>query len=261
MESNWWRKWIKLEKLIPLTTLIAALIAILLQFFSNFELTIFENLVLALLGLIGFDAFIERMGVLEKILTGVEENNRVGPEVRVEQELLKEKSFKEFINKSKEIFIFGGSLAGLFNNEFEAIEQWLASNEVAKMKIILVNPQLVLEGKITVQSLFRYLDWEEHRAREYYAQETEKSIQILKSLQRVYPNRIQIRLTKETPSVTILMVDNRKARISINLYQNDPTKRPAFEISTDDHDAWHSIFEKLYCKQIWEKSKDIDSEF
>lgn len=258
MNPRWWHNWMKLDKLIPVSGIVAAFAAITLSIFQVVEFSFFENIVLALLGLIAVDAFVERMGILERLLRGVEGADNVGPELLPEQILLSRKPFKKFIHRAEEVFIFGGSLTGLFSNEYRTIDEWLASNGGARMKIILVDPELVMEGKITVQSLFRYLDWDEKTAREYYAQETIKSLQVIKSLQKTYPGRIQLRLTKETPSVTLLMVDKRKARISINLYQNDPTERPIFEVNKDDHHPWYMTFEKLYYHEIWEKSRSPD---
>jgi hypothetical protein len=258
MKSKWWHKWFRLNRLIPLATIIAVFVAILLSVFQVVQFSFFENLVLTLLGLIAVDAFVERMEILERILKDVEPVANVGPELLPEQILLTEKPFKKFINGAEEIFIFGGSLAGLFSKEYKCIDEWLASKSNTMMKIILVDPELVLDGKITVQSLFRYLDWDEKTARDYYAHETLKSLKVIQSLQKTYPDRIRLRLTKETPSVTILMADKRKARVSINLYQNDPTERPIFEVDRDDHYSWYLTFEKLYYHEIWENSRTLD---
>ena len=260
--SQSWRRWIRLDRLIPLATILSAFLAILLAGFQVLDFSIFEGLALALLGLMGFDALAERMGILERIQTRLESIENVGPSLWPESKLLRERTFKDFISGANEIFIFGGSLTGLFNKEYKTIHDWLSSKKSAKksatLKIILVDPQLVRDGKITVQSLFRYLDWEEEKAREYYAHEAVKTLEIIASLRRIYPGTIKVRLTKETPSVTILMVDQRKARISINLYQNDPTERPMFEIHKDDPHPWYTTFEELYYRQVWEKSRPLN---
>jgi hypothetical protein len=274
MNPRWWQKWFKLDRLIPLVTMIGVLSAIALSFVkeSRVNFTLFENLVLVLLGLISFDAFIERMGILERILKALERVEPKGPELWAEQDLLNGQSFENFIAGAGEVFIFGGSLAGLFKNEFDVIHHWLDSLEEngrtkikrrkkvheANLKILLVDPQLVRKGKITVQSLFRYFGLSEDRARKAYAKDVEDTLRIISVLKNLFPDRIEIRLTKETPSVAALMVDQRKARISINLYQNDLKKRPIFEIHKDQHREWYSTFESLYYKQVWEESRRYD---
>lgn len=127
MNPKWWHKWLKLDRLIPLATMIGVLVTVALSFVkdSGLDFTIFENLVLVLLGLISFDAFIERMGILERILIALKRVEPKGPELWAEQDLLNGQSFENFILGAGEVFVFGGSLAGLFKNEFDAIHHWL----------------------------------------------------------------------------------------------------------------------------------------
>lgn len=239
MTTRWWNKWLKLDRILPLATIIAVIVAILLSIFQVLELTFYENLVLALLGLIGFDSFIERMGILDRILKALERKEKVGPEILLEEDLLSERPFDEFVSGADEVFIFGGSLAGLIKHEYNTIERWLTTikenskihtskKRGANLKLLLVNPDLVRKGRITVQSLFRYFGMDEKHARKEYATDVEKTIRAIGELQKSFPGMIDIRLTKETPSITLVLVDRRKARVSINLYQNDLKKTSDF---------------------------------
>lgn len=270
MQTKWWHKWRKLDRVVPFATMIAVLVAIILSLLQVIKFSFFENLTLTLLGLISFDAFIERMGILERILRGVERPQHIGPSLMSEEKLLNQYPFEEFIHGAEEVFIFGGSLAGLFKREYDAIVDWLALKENEKkknsktnnanLKILLVDPKLVKKGKITVQSLFRNFGMDEAHARTAYAKDVEETLMVISELQKSFPNRIDVRLTKETPSITIMMVDQRRARISINLYQNDLKKRPIFEIHKDVNHEWYSTFENLYYKQVWDLSRRYESQ-
>lgn len=271
MKSKWWSKWLRLDRILPLATIIGVFIAILLSIFQVVELTLFENMVLGLLGLIGFDSFIERMGILEKILKALERKEKVGPELLLEEELLSKQPFDEFIRGANEVFIFGGSLAGLIKHEFNTIETWLGTvkesnnnhngeGKDANLKLLLVDPQLVRKGRITVQSLFRYFGMDDAHARKEYAKDVEKTIRAIGELQKSFPAKIEVRLTKETPSVTLVLVDKRKARVSVNLYQNDLKKRPIFEIRKDEHYGWYDTFENLYYRHVWDCAQRIEGQ-
>ena len=268
MKQKRWQKWLRFDKVVSLTTIIAAGIAILLSVFGITELTLFEELTLGILGLIAIDALVERVNILERILEAVRVEERHGPELQTEHKLLGEHPFDSFIHGAGEVFICGGSMAGLIKNEFHTLETWLgalkdvngqsARENGANLKLLLVDPELVRKGRITVQSLFRYFGMNEAHARREYAKDVEKTLRAVSELQTAFPGRVEVRLTKETPSITMLMVDRHKARVSINLYQNDLKNRPIFEIRKDDHHDWFDMFDTLYCCRVWDTAAQFD---
>lgn len=62
-----WRSWLKLSRIIPLTTVLGAGIANVLALIGILQLTVFENIVIVLLALLSIDSLIERTSILEKI--------------------------------------------------------------------------------------------------------------------------------------------------------------------------------------------------
>ena len=61
------KQWLRLNRLIPLLTILGAGIALILSLLGSIQLTVPEGIVIALLGLLVIDALTERLTVLETI--------------------------------------------------------------------------------------------------------------------------------------------------------------------------------------------------
>jgi len=258
--KKWWHDWIKPERLVPLGTVIGAFIALLLAGLGILTISIPEGIMLSLLGLLAADALVERMGILERIqhrLELIDQSEETEPRLMWEPDILRDEPFEKYLRGANELFVSGGSLIGLFREQREVIERWLSQTPDAKLRLILVDPKLVREGKISVESLYRDKDNGEDEGREIYARETDRALGMIASLQKGFPGKIEVRLTKETPSVTVMMIDRSKARVSVNLYRVYPTQRPAFVLSKAKHPTWFKPFEERYYIELWNKSKPI----
>jgi len=102
-----------------------------------------------------------------------------------------------------------------------------------------------------VESLFRDSTESEADGREIFAREVDKALEMIGLFQKRFPRRIKVRLTKETPSVTVMMTDRSEATVSLNLYRVYPTQRPALVLSKSKHPAWFSLFEERYYTELW----------
>jgi len=71
--SSGWRQWLRPNRLIPLLTILSAGVAIVLSLLNIIQLTVAEQIVIALLALLAVDALTERLSVLEKIEAKLEE--------------------------------------------------------------------------------------------------------------------------------------------------------------------------------------------
>ena len=258
--KKWWQSWIKPERLVPLATVIGAFIALLLAALGILTVSVPEGVMLSLLALLAADALVERMGILERIQRSLELMNqsvKSEPHLVWEPDMFRDEPFENYLKGANELFVSGGSLIGLFREQREVIERWLSQTPDAKLRLILVDPKLVREGKLSVESLYRDTDNGENEGRELYARETERALGMIASLQKSFPGKIEVRLTKETPSVTVMMVDRSKARVSVNLYRIYPTQRPAFILSKTRHPTWFRPFEERYYIELWSKSKSL----
>lgn len=256
MDKTWWRKWLKLERFVPLGTIFGAFIAALLATFGIIQMSIPEGIILSILGLLAIDTLIERMEILEKIkqtLDSLKNSTDVEPRLTWEHDVFKNEPFEKYLQDAKELFVSGGSLIGFLKDQKEVLEKWLYQTPDARLKIIIVDPKLVREGKISVDSLYRDRD-ENNSGQENFARETEGALGRIVAFQRRFLGRIEVRLTNETPSVTVMIVDRVKARVSVNLLRGYPTNRPSFAISKDKFPDWFKIFDERYYTELWSTS-------
>jgi len=250
--KKWLQDWIRLERLVPLATIGVAGFAFILVRLGILTLSIPEGLIVALLGLLAIDALGERMGILKRIQDSLDLINKAGesePRLMWESDLLHEMPFEKYIEKAKEVFIAGGSMHGLFTAQPKVIEQWLNQTKRAKLLLILVDPEAVRTGKVPVQNLHISQNPDD------YAQHIDSSLRAIKDLQKSFPGQVEYRLTDQIPSVTVLMVNQSEARVSLNLYLTSPDQRPIFEISRSRHPKWFELFQKKYHVELWQEPK------
>jgi hypothetical protein len=256
--KKWWQKWMKLERLIPLGTVLGGFIAILLATLGVIQMSIPEGIILSLVGLLAADALIERMDVLEKIkqeLDLLNNPHNLEPRLTWEHDVFKNEPFEKYLQGAKELFISGGSLIGFIRDQKEILEKWLYQTPDAKLKLIMVDPKLVRAGRISVDSLYRDRD-ANNSGQENFARETESALERIAAIQKKFYGKVEVRLTTETPSVTVMIVDRVKARVSVNLLRGYPTNRPAFAISKDKYPDWFGIFDERYYTELWSNSKE-----
>jgi hypothetical protein len=216
------------------------------------QMSIPEGMILTLLGLLAVDALIERLDVLEKIKQALDllnSPNNVEPRLMWERDVFKNEPMEKYLQGAKELFVSGGSLIGLFREKQEVLEKWLYQTADARLKLIIVDPQLVREGKISVDSIYR-------DKQKDFVSETEKSLEIVTALQKNFLGKVEVRLTNETPTVTVMIVDRVKARVSINLSRGYPTNRPVFAVSKDKYPDWFNIFDERYYTKLWSTSTE-----
>lgn len=250
--KKWLQDWIKLERLVPLAIIGLAGSAFILERLGIVTLSVPEGLVLAVLGLLAFDALGERMGILKRIQDSLDLINKAQdpkPWLMLESELLLEMPLEKYLDKANELFISGGSLHGLLAVQPRVIERWLSQTRQAKLLLILVDPDAVRTGKVSVQHLHISQDKDE------YARHIDSSLRTIKKLQKSFPGKVEYRLTDQVPSMTVLMINHNKARVSLNLYLTSPDQRPIFELSRSEHPKWFELFQTKYYIELWEKSE------
>jgi uncharacterized FlaG/YvyC family protein len=250
-ESNkkWWFNWSKIQKLVPLIPVVGVIVAILLSITGRLIISIPEGLILSLLALLSIDALLERMTILERIQKNLDELGSSRPQLRWDSDLYEETPFEKYLQGVEELFVSGGSLISLFTVQREVIARWLKQTSDAKLKLILVDPDALRAGKVTVESL--HID----QNKETYARDIDKSLIIIKNLQEGFPQKIEFRLTDQIPSLTVMIINKSEAMIALNLYTAYAGQRPAFEVSRIKHPIWFKLFYERYYVNLWEKSK------
>lgn len=253
--KDFWRDWIISGRIVPLTTVVAAVIVGLLGLLGLIQMSSFEAITLTLLGLLAFDALVERLGILEKIRSSLEAISKSGvsrPYLVWERDLLEKEPFERFLLGANELFISGGSLAGLFRYQSEIISQWLDRAPKARIRLVVLDPSIVRADKVSVASLYRDSELDkESKGQEAYAREIDYTIGKVRLLHKKYASRVEIHVTDKTPSVTVMIVDCARARISVNLNSIYSPQRPVFEVSRTMHPDWFKEFEERYYNELW----------
>jgi len=246
-----WLSWFQFQRLIPLSTALGALLAVMTSFVGIINLTTFEQIVLTLLGLISIDALTERLKLLEQMSDNIRMlagSSEAQPTLIWENELLQLAPLELYLRGCEELFVSGGHLYYLLSGQHELIRSWLYQNKKTTLKLILENPDAAFNGKTPVWS--SSID----KSRKPYVQEIGFSLSIISNLMKEFPNRIEVRLTDQTPSLTVMIVDREKARVGLNLYLGGRERRPFFEIVKSKQPDWFKLFEDRYRNLLWTES-------
>jgi hypothetical protein len=247
-----WEDWSKLQRLVPVIMAVTAFVAVAGANLGFLILSIPEQVILTLLGLLAIDALVERMQILEQIRHGVGIlTGGVGlqPSLIWETDILQRSPMHIYLQGARELFVSGGSLTLLLSRERELIQQWLSQRSDARLLLIFEDPETARKGKTPVWS--SYID----HSRETYARDIERSLLIVTRLKDEFSHKIEVHLTDQVPSLTVMMIDRDKARIFLNLYMGGPEKRPALDLSKSKHKEWFRLFEHRYRDQLWQESR------
>jgi len=143
-----WSRLTKPSRLIPLLTILGAGVAIVLSLFKVFQLSIAENIIIALLGLLAGDALSERLSLLEKIEAKLG-NLLVGQTLRKRDHLppVEEQAFH-----ASEICIAAMSGIALISRHHGFFEKKLLSG--CNIRIILLDPESLSVETLDLLSQF-----------------------------------------------------------------------------------------------------------
>lgn len=129
-----WKQWFRPNRLVPALVILGAGAAIILNLFSPIPLSLAENIIIALLGLLAVDALGERINLIEKI-----ENRLRGlPVGRVLNKRVDIPPVEGYAGHASEICIVGVSAIGLSNNHRSFFESRVRDG--CNIRIILLDP-------------------------------------------------------------------------------------------------------------------------
>jgi hypothetical protein len=245
--------WVILLWLFALLTASIAFIAVMLSLLGFVMLTTADQIVLTVFGLLAFNILIERIRILEQIrhdVGSLKKGSTFQPYLIWETDLLAKKPLSSFLQEADKLFISGGSLFGLFSRESELISDWLRGKsrkkKIPELRLILEDPKAALINNTPI--------WSSRLGREKYVENIRTSLDMIESLIEEFPDQIKTRVTDQVPGLTVMIVDENKARIHLNLYRGGPEKRPVFEVSRTEHPDWFRLFEDRYYDQLWKES-------
>jgi hypothetical protein len=241
--------WLWLQHLVPLAAILTSIAAIIAANISIIRLSIFEQIALAILGLLAVDALIERKLVLERIkadLSILKDAHMNRPLLTWEDDLVQKSPLESYIKDANELFVSGGHLHNLMERQRYLLENWLKYNKRARILLVLEDPETARKGRTPV------LNSDIDKTREDYANKIKTSLGIIAILAQEFPRKVGVKLTKEVPSLTVMIVDQRRARIGVNLYMGGPNKRPMFEVHKDNNPEWFNLFNERYRHKLWD---------
>lgn len=172
------------------------------------------------------------------------------PTLSWENDILRNGGMNVFLKGVKELFVSGGHLNNFLNAEKYPIRLWLTRNSRARLKLILESPEAARSNHTPVgfgsrEDYIRLiLDSLDHQLTELMTQFNTPA----------NPDRIEVRLTAEVPSLTVMICDHHKARVNLNLYLGRPMDRPVIEMSKARHKEWFDLFYDRYRRRLWAES-------
>jgi hypothetical protein len=129
-----WKRWIKPGRLIPSLTILGAGSVGVLSYLGIVVLSIPESIIIALLGLLAVDAFVERIDILERIENKLS-RARVGEPLKRRVDLL---PIREEATNASEICIIAVAATTLITYHHNFFESLIRNG--CKIRIILLNP-------------------------------------------------------------------------------------------------------------------------
>jgi len=133
--SSIWKRWIKPSRIVPLLTLLGAGIANVLSFLSILKLSTPESIIIALLALLAIDGLVERISLLEKIDSKLQNSS-------TEQNLRKRADLPRVVDQAQfasEICILGVGAHFEVTQHLGFYESKIRDG--CKIRVILLNPE------------------------------------------------------------------------------------------------------------------------
>lgn len=245
------RNWYKLDQIVPILTIIVAFSAPIFDLLNIIQLTLGENLVLLIVGLLAIDALTERISTLEGIRKEIEllKGNQISAS-RFFYIPDKRKPLKDEVAHAKTIDICGVSLLDISTRHYELLCRKAANG--CKIRLILLNPN---ESEL-MQVVHILLGLSEA---DNLIQEIRNSLRTFFS-QPIFCNSnfVEIRLYDKPLPHTMLIINGgeQDGSMNVDLYvtYKRGESRPCFTIRRNDASAWYELFWEEF-NQIWANSK------
>jgi hypothetical protein len=233
-----WRKWLRLNRLVPSLTILGAGLAIILSLVQVLKLTTSEQIIIALLALLTVDALTERIGVLEKIESKL--GNTSGAILRDRSQILTPLQHAQHASEICILVVSGASVilpyAGFYG-------QRMASG--CKIRVVLLNP------KCAARATFDLL--KQGRASQ---QMIDSSLEVLRDLvlSTQGKGQCEVRLLDVFLPYSIFAVDPGSTSgsmvVELHSYRVAIDERPHLDLTAADNRHWFAYFSQQF-ERAW----------
>ena len=255
-----WKQWKKPERLIPGATILFAFFAGILDLLSIISLSIGEQIILILVGLLAVDALTERMTILENIRNDIHSLNL--NKTSSKDFLLHRKNIpklEERLANAKTLDMCGHSLLAISTQFADLIQEKLSTG--CKIRALVLDPR---DPKL--------MEMASNFAGDYTANILSQEIRVSLGSFLAYPssvdgNSLQINVYNAPISHGILIInadyDDGEMRVEPYLTGRRPPTGPGFNIKKHDDPIWFDVFYTEF-KTQWNRAKplsELSSEF
>ena len=229
--SSNWRNWLRIGRLVPLMTILVAMIVGIMSLLGLFQATLAEGIIITLLAFLAFDALVERLSLLEKIDTTVTK--------WTDREFLKDRSelvrMKELAAGATEICAAGISLISIIRPYDDFYIQKLRDG--CNMRFLLLEPDSDI-----------VMVWDEGQLAPGTKNEIETSLRVLDNLirQKNLKGKCEVRVSRAYLPFSIVIVDGEKDRgmmtVEMLVYKKSLAERPHFQLLRREQERWFQFF-------------------
>jgi len=243
-EQRWlivnWRAWFRLERLIPAATIFLAFGVQVFNLVGWVTLSLGEQIILLLIGLLVVDALTERLAVLEKIRADLKtigaRGKQVGDVLRVRDQSVS--SMEDRLARARSLDIAGTGLLGLTLTYSELLAP--KAKNGCHIRLLLLNPKNS-ELMKTTNSLVGNLPLDSH------VNEVETSVKVLGDLlaSSEFPS-LEVRLSDFPLPHTLFIVNgnNSSGEMQVESYMHlkRPSMVPSVMIHKNEDPKWFEMF-------------------
>lgn len=226
-----WRDWLKVGRLIPLTTVLVALTIGILTLLNLFQATLAEGIIITLLALLATDTLVERIGILEKVESQISALTTPS-HLRDRSQLVR---VEDMGLGATEIIAAGPTLISLLitNNDFFAQRM----SEGCKLRFLLLD----------VNSLGAQV-WDSAQRIPTTKEDSQSSLKTLDGLLRMkgVKGKCEVRLSTYLLPFSLLAINPTKDSGQMNLEFLTPktslANRPHLHLTKRDAEKWFNFF-------------------
>lgn len=237
-----WKSWLKIGRLIPLLTILAAAIVGILSLLGRFQVTMAEGVIIALLTLLSIDALVERMSFLEKIDSRLER--------LPESEILRDRSnlirMEHLAVGATEIWAAGISLVSILHPYYDFYLQKL--KEGCNLRFLLLEPN----------SIAREV-WDKAQRVPTTKKDIETSLQVIDNITKSsrLKGKCEARRSQFQLPFSLVIVDSQKERgrmiVELLAYKRSLPDRLHLYLTRRNHEKWFMFFYNQF-ESLWHDS-------
>jgi hypothetical protein len=241
-----WSQWKRPERIIPVLTILAAGIAILLSTLEIIDLSIADEIVIGLLALLAVDALTERLSLLDSIK---DELRRIAgpPSLQSKQDIPK---VEHQARRASEISVIAISAAGLTVKHLSFFEERIAHG--CTLRMILVDPRSPFLEALNRQDRQPTSETDIEatlRNFSYLVQDTTRA------------GSCQIRLLDVFLPFSMFAVDldnnDGSMVVEFHVYKGTSRERPHVLMTPDSSPQWYHFFKKQF-EEAWNNAIEWD---